>query len=609
VLLFPSNQEYQTAVRNLDSFIVPFAPAFKNGRPRTMKGRNNRLQVYAGGFSRVFAIDVGTKTYALRCWISDVSDVKHKYQEIENYLRQQQLPYFVEFHYIQDGILVQGKKYPIIQMEWAKGDLLKDFIEQSLNRKDVLLETANTFAKMVSKLHVAQISHGDLQHGNIIVDNTQSSIKITLIDYDSLFVPKLAGYPEQIRGLACYQHPSRLNISNPRQATEKADYFSELVIYLSLYALSEKPSLWTSFDVENSDGLLFSQDDIENPNNSKIFQELKGLSIIVNNLTKLLENFCNEPSTDNLIPLEEVISLAQPKLSPSKIITSIFKTPSTPTKSQPITTGKSPSEQMLDSIRNSPIPSSQTKPQNQSPADLLTQAISAIENSAPNSAPIPSNLLQKSIRILHSFQPQQSASDQLREALKTLEQTPQQQIPSNIITQALHTLQNLLPSRLLKKKSLKWTLFLSLITPGMGHIYNGKISIGILTLLITITCYMTLVILGIIVHLFVIVDAIIQNIRRNKSKLCVCCNKHTSYSTSKRGFVFALLLFLFYVVPQAIYSYDRSMYTYNAKCISIIEETKICNSNNICDSQDIEFLCTSCLLYSWEIFIKPLFNN
>jgi TM2 domain-containing membrane protein YozV len=558
--MFPSNQEYQIAVQNLDKFIAPFAPAFKNGKPHRMKGQSYKLQVYAGGFSRVFPIDVGIKTYALRCWISDAGDVEHRYKEIDKYLKQQKLPYFVEFHYIKDGILVNGNKYPIIQMEWANGKLLKDFIAQSLNTKEVLLETANMFAKMVKELHTAHISHGDLQHGNILVNQVKKNIGIKLIDYDSLFVPKLAGYPEQIRGLACYQHPSRLDIANSRQTNEKADYFSELIIYLSLYALSEKPSLWKSFNVEDSDGLLFSQNDIENPKDSKVFGELKKLSSEIKELAKILEDFCYQPSTDNFAPLENVLKSIQPQPRPSEVISSVL--PSTPSttpnrisssKSTASTTGKKPSELLNSLFKKSPNSANQTNAQ--SPTELLTKAIDAVENPPTGSSPLPSKVLQQAIDTLQS---QQTASEKLNQALKTLQQTsdiPSQKVPSDIISKTLQTLlKNLLPKRPLQKKSLKWTLFLSLVIPGMGHIYNGKITTGILTTLITVTSYMSLVILGIIVHLFVIIDAIIKNIKRNKSHLCPCCNKPTLLKNNiliitdlGEGI---LIFLLFYIINQ-----------------------------------------------------------
>lgn len=50
---------------------------------------------------------------------------------------------------------------------------------------------------MCKKLHEKSIAHGDLQHGNILVD---SNGNIYLIDYDSMFVPSLEKERDIIKG-------------------------------------------------------------------------------------------------------------------------------------------------------------------------------------------------------------------------------------------------------------------------------------------------------------------------------------------------------------------------------------------------------------------------
>ena len=274
----------------------------KSGKPK--RDPTNLLLVYSGGFSTVFPIEVTADIYALRCWTRDIGDGKNRYEKISAYLRQVRLPYFVDFEYVPEGILINGKKYPITRMEWAEGELLRDFIVRNLQNPTIFKTVADEFQKMVAALHKHQISHGDLQNGNILLKKKRTDVEIKLIDYDSLFVPALRGQPSPTPGLPEYQHPARDALSD-----EKVDYFSELVIYLSFLSLFEKPNLWTQFGDANrvNDGLLFSKKDFENPNQSNIFQELEKLSPDIQQLTATLKDFCVKISIDQLEPLEAIL--------------------------------------------------------------------------------------------------------------------------------------------------------------------------------------------------------------------------------------------------------------------------------------------------------------
>ena len=293
---WPSFADYEFAVKSAFAYSV-FDPKFKGGQPG--KGMS-------GGFSRVYPVKVGSNTFAMRCWVKDVGDAKSRYQKISEYLAQANLPYFVDFEYVPEGILVNGIKYPITRMEWANGLPLRAFIEQNLQEADVFRTVATEFQKMVAALHVHDISHGDLQDGNILLNRNGAQVDIKLIDYDSVFVPALRGSPDSgIVGLPEYQHPQR--ITGNWQTGEKVDYFSELVIYLSFLSLAEKPELWNRFKDSTGDGLLFSSADFKNPNTSGVFGELGKLSPEVQALAATLKDFCAETTIERLASLEDVL--------------------------------------------------------------------------------------------------------------------------------------------------------------------------------------------------------------------------------------------------------------------------------------------------------------
>ena len=307
-MLWPSRIDYTQAVGFFPHVSI-LDTQLQGGTPQ--KGSNNYLIVYSGGFSTVFPIEVLSNTFALRCWIADIGEAETRYKEISNYLNQCSLPYFVDFAYVPEGILVDGNKYPIIRMEWAGGDTLCDFINQNLQDAGCLKTAAAEFQKMVETLHTHQISHGDLQDGNILLKRNGADVEIKLIDYDSVFVPALRGQPDYIVGVPAYQHPQR--IAGGGGANEKVDYFSELVIYLSLLSLGEKPDLWSQFGAPTEKRLLFTAEDFKNPDQSDLFRELANLSSDVKHLASKLKEFC-KLSIDQLEPLEAVL----PKTSPAQ---------------------------------------------------------------------------------------------------------------------------------------------------------------------------------------------------------------------------------------------------------------------------------------------------
>ena len=82
-------------------------------------------------------------------------------------------------------------------------------------------------------LHVctsAEVTHADLQHGNVLLVPAEvegQGPKLRLVDYDGIYIPDLANQPSGELGHRAYQHPERLRdgIYNAN-----VDNFSHLVI-------------------------------------------------------------------------------------------------------------------------------------------------------------------------------------------------------------------------------------------------------------------------------------------------------------------------------------------------------------------------------------------
>ncbi|MFZ4680587.1 MAG: protein kinase domain-containing protein [Flavobacterium sp.] len=291
----PNKQDIITAIKNLDLFLK--TPELKGAKPR-LKTDGSPF-VFAGGFNMVFQLVHNTKKWAFRVWHVPMGENKDRYVAISKYLTNSKLPYFADFIYDENGLLVNGELTDTIRMEWLEGLLLKDYIEKHLNDKAQLESLANDFLEMAKTLKEAKISHGDLQEGNILIND---SGKIKLVDYDSICIPEIEGQKELVTGLKGYQHPSRFISS---KASLKADYFSELIIYISILGIAADPSLWDKYKVKDTQYLLFNEKDFENIESSTIYADLKGVNATIDALLIILKEYLSNPYYLELKPFTE----------------------------------------------------------------------------------------------------------------------------------------------------------------------------------------------------------------------------------------------------------------------------------------------------------------
>src|SRR5215207_4268526 len=151
-------------------------------------------------------------------------------------------------------------------MEWVEGPTLDVYLDEAVGRREALMHLADDWLKLVAALSEAEIAHGDLQHGNIIVEHGQ----LRLVDLDGMYVPALEGFKASEVGHQHYQHPAR-DITHFSRDT---DNFSALVVYLSLISLAEQPELWREHHDEN---LLFTRADFADPEASALFGKIEAI--------------------------------------------------------------------------------------------------------------------------------------------------------------------------------------------------------------------------------------------------------------------------------------------------------------------------------------------
>jgi hypothetical protein len=271
---WPAARDFQEAIQN---------PSYSFTDPglRALTPALDRLGmpiVTSGQFAYVFKLNEpsGSSAQAVRCFRGFLGDREQRYRAINKHLDSTLIPCVAGFDYDSEGISVLGRHYPIMVMEWINGLPLDVYIGDVFQRPDVLRYLADLWLKVIASLKSAGVSHGDLQHGNIIIQNED----LRLVDLDGMFVPEMAGWRASEVGHRHYQHLKR----SVQHFANGLDNFSALVIYISFLAIAEAPELWREFHDEN---LIFTETDYKEPGSSKLFGKLKTIGAVRSFVTTL----------------------------------------------------------------------------------------------------------------------------------------------------------------------------------------------------------------------------------------------------------------------------------------------------------------------------------
>lgn len=297
---YPSATDYSMALQQpTAAFSVPELreAEFKKGR--------RGLVVIAGSSAVVFHAAIGGRDYALRCYTREDASTPDRYAALDEYVARTQLDRYVsQVRWVDQAVQVKGDQWPVLTMEWIDGRRLNDHVGDLAGSGDTaaLRSLAGQWLTLVSDLQEAQFAHGDLQHGNILVEGTG---KLRLVDFDSVWIPPLSGHPAPTEaGHASYQRYS------PNPADHWGPYmdtFPGLVIYLALLALSRAPGLWDKLD--NGDNLLFERADLVPPHQTEVWTLLAGLGDpTIDRLAAKLREFC-APDWTAAVTLRAAITL------------------------------------------------------------------------------------------------------------------------------------------------------------------------------------------------------------------------------------------------------------------------------------------------------------
>ena len=259
---FPTQPAYQEALEYPSTcFADPNLQAAHVGN-RTPFGMPLPI---TGQFTNVYKMVANSdEAFAVRLFLRDDPSRAHHYQTLIAYFAASPPPAsLVPIDFQEQGFLWQSKTYPLVKMPYLPGILLNAHVEKNLYNTQTLTRLASQWQSIMGELAAYHFTHGDLQHGNILVDEATGDI--SLVDYDASYVPALAGVINREAGHPSYQHPKR----GPEDYGPLLDNFSALVIYTALRLVASTPELW--YRLDNGDNLLFQREDFLAPSESRAF--------------------------------------------------------------------------------------------------------------------------------------------------------------------------------------------------------------------------------------------------------------------------------------------------------------------------------------------------
>ncbi|MBX9598102.1 MAG: hypothetical protein K2X04_05955 [Burkholderiales bacterium] len=270
---------------------------------------NTIIPQWSGGFCATYKLEFGSKRYAYRVPFIP-NKIDNYRRDVIDLLSNLSSPYFAKFGLEEKSLLVNGQLLDVTYMEWIEGKTIGEYIKDNHGNSRLMSELAEKFKDLIRWLYQNDISHGDLNDSNIMVKQNED---LLLIDYDTLCFSDISEeYDEISPGKADYQHPSRMKGHN--RISIKADYFSALVIYISLIALSLDYKLYDEY-FSAGNNMLFKAADFSDFGNSKVY---KGLALLANNnnyLHGLLKELVAYCKIDNYL----MLAISQTFLSIDKL--------------------------------------------------------------------------------------------------------------------------------------------------------------------------------------------------------------------------------------------------------------------------------------------------
>ena len=139
-----------------------------------------------GSSAVVFQAAVDGRPQALRCYIREDASSRDRYSALDAYLAGHDLsPYVSGTTWLDGAITVNRLTWPVLTMDWIDGRTLNEYVDFLVTGSNAaaLTTLAGRWRELVALLQRSEFAHGDLQHGNVMVDQDG---QLRLVDFDGV---------------------------------------------------------------------------------------------------------------------------------------------------------------------------------------------------------------------------------------------------------------------------------------------------------------------------------------------------------------------------------------------------------------------------------------
>ena len=139
-----------------------------------------------GSSAVVFQASIQGRPQALRCYIREDASSRDRYSALDTYLAGHDLsPYVSGTTWLDGAITVNRAPWPVLTMDWIDGRTLNEYVDFLVagSNAAALTTLAGRWRELVALLQRSEFAHGDLQHGNVMVDQDG---QLRLVDFDGV---------------------------------------------------------------------------------------------------------------------------------------------------------------------------------------------------------------------------------------------------------------------------------------------------------------------------------------------------------------------------------------------------------------------------------------
>ncbi|HET6918795.1 MAG TPA: hypothetical protein VFI46_04930 [Jiangellaceae bacterium] len=285
-----------------------FADEELRGASLTLSRRGGP-RVWSGARAMVFQAQTADhRLLAVRVFLNAQAADPTRYAALSRHLEQRSVPTFVWTRWVDEGLIYDTNRVPLIKMQWVDGIPLDEYLVTCLAMDrpgPALAYMAEEWRRESQNLTRSDLAHGDIHAQNVLVcpGAGPGQIRYQLVDYDGVWVPSLRSAPREV-GHAAYQHPRHV----PSYWGPSVDAFPATLVYLSLRALAAEPALWDRFHTD--DTLLLRCEDLTDARSAGVWGALAASpESFVRSLTAVVIRWLDD-QPDAVGSLEEAVAAA-----------------------------------------------------------------------------------------------------------------------------------------------------------------------------------------------------------------------------------------------------------------------------------------------------------